>query len=323
MPGWLRAARALGLVSFVGFLIASLLVWSARWSWVGEIAASFAWHLGLSGFAGAVALALVRRWRLAIITLVIATLHAGPELALFMPDTPAAPGEATSATLVVANCNLLWDNTDYDGFRAWLRANEPDVVACQEVSPGWRKVLESLVVSYPHLLLSPADGWDVSTWGTAVLSRLAFEKIRLIPTPSGKTRPSIEVVVRWDERPITIRSAHPMRPGRPWRLEMRNEVLSILANQHWDGAGVLLGDLNVTSTSPVFTAMLAASGLRDYRQGFGRQPTWTTNRMIHGLSVAIDHVLVGPKLRVVHRTTKALPGSDHRSVIVWLAFDRS
>lgn len=69
----------------------------------------------------------------------------------------------------------------------------------------------------------------------------------------------------------------------------------------------------------MFGRLLEATGLRDSRRGFGRQPTFTTAQPIAGLEIAIDHVLVSDSVRVLDRRIVALEGSDHKSVVVRVA----
>jgi endonuclease/exonuclease/phosphatase (EEP) superfamily protein YafD len=313
--------RAFGSLGFLGFLGATALVGSARWFWLGEVATSFSWQLGCMGLVGVVALGATRRPRLAALTLVLALLHMGPELLLWLPSGDAgAETGASSEVLTLAACNLLWENENKPALASWLDEADPDIVAFEEVSPAWRAELESLSGSYPYLVLSPpAERWSRGTWGTAFLSRVPLTEPRWIEPPPHIDRPHLEVQVTLGAKPLTLRVLHPPRPGRPPRVERRNSVLDLIAEQDWSGQAILLGDLNTTRTSPTFGRLLEATGLRDSRKGFGRQPTFTTARPIPGFEIAIDHVLVSEGVRVLDRRTLALAGSDHRSVVVRVA----
>jgi endonuclease/exonuclease/phosphatase (EEP) superfamily protein YafD len=315
----LRIART-GAHAFLACgVLASLFVWSASFFWLGEIGASLAWYLGLVLFAAA-PLALVVSARFASVALLLLGFaHAGPELWLFVPDGRAGPApDAGGDTLVLASCNLLFGNPDHEGLRELLAHEEPDVVVCTEVSRSWKRTLDGLD-AYPHRFYSPPpETWNRETWGTAILSRRPFARTALVPVPSGASRPIMEAVVPLDDHAVTVRGAHPMRPGKPWRLALRDEVLAVLGELEWDAFGVVAGDLNVTSTSPRFRALLRESGLRDSRLGFGRQPTFALLDPRLGPWVAIDHVAVGDGLRVEERRTVVLGGSDHRAVVVRL-----
>ena len=299
----------------VGLVAGSLLILSSRWHWLGEIAASFSWHFGLAGLAGAVLLALVGRRRLGLAAAALALVHAGPELLLWLPGADAREPELTVATF-----NMQWGNREFGALDEWLDWADADVVCLQEVAVESREHLEQLRAEYPYVSHSPvADRWNVGTWGTLVLSRTPFLSTRLLEAPETIERPSMEVSVDLGGEALTLRTAHPPRPGRGERTLRRNLVLRQLAGEDWGGHGALLGDLNVTSTSPVFREILATSGLRDSRAGRGRQPTWTTSKHLAGLEIAIDHVLVTDGLAVTSRRFRSVEGSDHRGVVVGLA----
>lgn len=312
--GLLHHAGALGLLVLVG---GSLLIWSARWYWLGEVAASFSWHLGWAGGAGALLLVSIQRPKLALAAALLAGLHLWPELSLWLPDRQSGALEEPRPELTIASCNLLWENTNRQGLLEWLERADPDIVSFQEVSTAWREVLEGLSENYPYLFLSPpSETWNRGTWGTAFLARVPITGERLIPPPKGIIRPPMEVTTRLAGQPFVLRGAHPARPGKAWRNAERDAVLQTLAREDWSGAGLLLGDLNVTSTSPSFARLVETSGLRDSREGFGRQPTYCTQALVPGLEIAIDHVLVSESIHVLERRTDSVRGSDHRTVVV-------
>jgi endonuclease/exonuclease/phosphatase (EEP) superfamily protein YafD len=322
-PRRARALRALALLACAAYVGASVLVWSAPRFWLGELAASFAWHLGLAGLAGAALAWLVSARGVATLTFVLGFVHVWPELSLSLPtrSRPAAEGAPMSETgLVLASCNLLHDNEEHEAFLRWVAEEDPDVLLCYELSGAWRAALEELRAEYPHVLWSPApESWTPDTWCTAVFSRVPLERTRLIELPSAGQRPPMEAVLRLGGRELLLRGAHPMRAGRAWRLALRDEALDTLGAEPWPEASVLAGDLNVTSSSPVFARLVGASGLSDSRRGFGRQPSFTVRTGLLDLPIAIDHVLVGRGVQVLERRAVALPGSDHHAVVARLA----
>lgn len=308
----LRRLGDLGCVALAG---GSLLVWSARWFWLGEVATSFTWYLGWAGLLGALALALVRRPRLACAAALLAAVHLWPELSLWLPDERSGAADGAGQELTIATCNLLWGNHEAARIGEWLEQHDPDLVAFQEVSVESRAALEGLSKSYPFLVVSPDREWHERTWGTAILSRVPLVSTRRLPPPPGNTHWPLEVVVKLGGEQLVVRNVHPTRPGRAIRNAKRNAMLGSIAAEDWSGRCLLLGDLNVTSTSPAFSELLETSGLRDSRSGFGRQPTYTPTELGGVFSVAIDHILVSDSLRMIDRRIVAIPGSDHRGVV--------
>ncbi len=314
---WRRLSRIGAWLGLLGLFTATALTGTARWFWLGEIAASFRWYLGWAGLAGTLLLCLTRDRRLALAAAVLSIWHVWPELSLYF-GRDAAREHGTELT--IASANLLRSNVDHQGFVEWLDRVQPDVVVALELSLEWREVVESSRASYPHVLYAPrVEDWNADTWGTAILSRLPFVETDLRRIEGAALRPVMEAVVLLDGRRVTIRGVHPPRPGKPWRNRGRNLVLNQVAGMEWGGAGILLGDFNVTSTSPVFEEILERSGLRDTRRGFGRQASWYTDRFLPGLGIAIDHVLVGEDFVVLERHVDDLPGSDHRIAVATIA----
>ena len=308
---------------FLGLMGMSALCASARWFWFGEVAVSFRWYVGWVGLAGALLLLVTRgRW-LALAAAVISVVNLAPELRLYLPvDTDVPHG----TEITIASTNLLLENPHHDAYLEWIDEVRPDVVCIQEISPQWLRSIEMRREDYfPYALYSPpTEEWGPDTWGTAILSRLPFAEANLHPVVGGRLhdRPIMEAVVLLDGRRLTFRGAHPERAGKAWSNEARNRVLFQIAEMDWDGAGVAFGDLNTSSTSPAFGRMLARSGLRDSREGFGRLASWQTPAPIPGLGVAIDHILVGEDWVVLERRVDPLRGSDHHLAVARIALRR-
>ncbi len=305
----------MGALGVLLLVCASLLVWSARWHWAGELAASFAWYLGLAGVLGALLLLCTERRRLAGFACLLSILHCGPELMLWIPSS--APSRRPSQTLTIATSNLLWHNRDYEALAQWIERNDPDIIAFQEVSPHSRDVLLAMSKGYPHMVFEPPlEDWDSLTWGLAILSKAPLKNQRRVPIEGTPWKGILEVQAQLDGEPLLLRNMHPTRPGGSARNAERNAALHAAQSATWGGRSLLLGDLNVTSTSPIFSDLLAATGLRDSRQGFGRQPTYRIKQPLPGLMVAIDHVLVSDQIEVLERRVEELPGSDHLSLVL-------
>ena len=331
--------RKLGAVAaalVAGWSACVLAVVGARWFWPGEMLAGFDWHLGLAGLALASAGALLR-WRAAAAAVAVGALPMlWPSLRLWTHASPEPHGTALELT----TGNIQWMNDDLVAIEAWLREEDSDVYTICEVSKEHLPMFARLADRWPHQwFTTPPDEFSPGTWATAILSRLPFEATDRVPIVAGPAedrdpdrkirperwlRPVLEATVLVEGRPLIVRNVHPMRPGQPHRLYDRARVLDTLAARRWPAASLLAGDLNLPPASPAFRDLLARTGLRDSRPGFGRQPSYPADatRLIERLLpplVAIDHVLVGNGLVVLERRTGTIPGSDHLAVTATLA----
>jgi endonuclease/exonuclease/phosphatase (EEP) superfamily protein YafD len=313
-------ARVLGnLRSFVVFLVvagglgASALVVAAPWHWAGELAASFRWQLGWLGVVAGLTLALLRaRWAAPSVVL-LALWLLSPWYWLYVPRGGADPA---GSPLRVATMNVAMFNRDGASVRAWIRAEDPEVVAVQEVDGFWLPELQQLGDLWPHRVTFPADedSFHARTFGMALLSKRPMRALGQFSHLGRSCGLVAEIDIAGES--ILIVAAHPERPGRSERVPRRNAMLDMIAERaRTADVCIVLGDLNTSSGSPAFGRLLRDGRLHDSRRGFGRQPTWRTYHPIPGLWVDIDHILVGARFSVADRRVGSYIGSDHRPVV--------
>ena len=108
------------------------------------------------------------------------------------------------------------DQAAYDAFRAgcdpeWLRAYHR----------RFYRERADLASSYD-------EGWHAESWGTAIVSRLPFDRtaVRHV-TEIGGARPALEAVVRAGDERLHVVVVHPARPGKGWRIRRRDAVLAV------------------------------------------------------------------------------------------------
>jgi endonuclease/exonuclease/phosphatase (EEP) superfamily protein YafD len=235
-------------------------------------------------------------------------------LALIAPyyqPSPPAPGGSTGRALFL---NLHIDNTAYDRVRDLIRSVAPDWFVVCEVTPAWAEALDPLRQDYPHVVIQPArDSEDCS--GIALFSRTPIHAGEAGHF-EGTAWPSVIGTVAHGGKPITVIGTHPLPPAGRSFMRMRDAQLAAVARRAAASRDpvILLGDLNVTSWSPVFADLLHTSGLRDSRMGFGLQPSWPTTNPLW--LIPIDHCLVSPEVVVQSRRIGPAVGSDHYPVIV-------
>ncbi|MCC7015266.1 MAG: endonuclease/exonuclease/phosphatase family protein [Planctomycetes bacterium] len=300
--------------------VASIVVFSARWHWIGELVASFAWHVGCATLGVAVAVAALGSRRLALALAALGLVHVAPEASLWLAPRVTHGSEAS---LSIVSANLLQPNRHADEVAAALSATDADVIAVLELSSSMRATLDRALSGWPHRSYSPQGPWHSSIWALGVYSRVPLRDVQLVHLRECYA-PAIEARVALGSELMTLRIVHLPRPGQAWRVAARNEALEQVATRfEWSPTAVLLGDLNTVSSSPAFADLLEHTALRDSRRGFGRQPSWWLRSLGVPLAIAIDHVLVGSRLEVLERETFEIPFSDHAGVRTRLALRAS
>ncbi len=82
---------------------------------------------------------------------------------------------------------------------------------------------------------------------------------------------------------------------------------------------IVLGDLNLTPWSPLFSDLEASTELTRARHGYGLTPTWYAKVGTFAMGLVLDHCLISDELECVSHRVGADIGSDHRAVIVGLS----
>ncbi|HOC00646.1 MAG TPA: endonuclease/exonuclease/phosphatase family protein [Verrucomicrobiota bacterium] len=239
-------------------------------------------------------------------------------LAVLLPSfvPPATrPPPAGSKQWRIVTLNVHTANPRHDLVEAFLRREDPDVILLIEVDARWLTQLEALTNVWPHTIQAPRD----DNFGIALFSRHPFSEARMIGLGEAGL-PSIEAEVQIGGQPVWIFGTHPLPPSGAENARLRDAQLEHAADHAAarTGSRLLLGDLNTTPWSPVYRRLLARSGLIDTLRGRGYQPTWPGHFV--PLWIPLDHCLASPDLTVLDRRVGPHVGSDHRPVIVDLAF---
>jgi endonuclease/exonuclease/phosphatase (EEP) superfamily protein YafD len=290
----------------------------ARYWWRAEQFCHFRLQYGWLLVIAAAVLMTARQQRFALVAIVGALVNFAFVLPIYWITQP---GDIVKKPWRLISYNLLSSNNRYDDVLAMLRKEDADVVLLYEVSPAWARQCEKLSAKYPHQHLLPQS----NNFGIALLSRTPWKSVEAIEWgPAGA--PSI--VAKFDTLgpDLTLIGTHPLPPGSRAIAKLRNAQLRAIGeycqqqNEAAARAGVrnrliVAGDLNITSYSPYFHDLLREANLRDSRQGFGVQASWSP-RIPLLFSIPIDHCLVSPPLEVLSRRVGPRLGSDHRPVII-------
>jgi endonuclease/exonuclease/phosphatase (EEP) superfamily protein YafD len=260
---------------------------------------------------------LARRWWPAV----AAGLACVALIACVVPRTagrPVAPGGA-GVEVRVMSMNMRAGAADAVMVVDLVREHRVDVLAVQEITPDAALRLDAagLSVLLPHSERSPIEG----VVGSALYSRygLVDATTRLNPGEFRQVAATVEVP---GARGLPLESVHPVPPAMSswvgmWSAGLRGQTAATP-----DGpARILAGDFNATLDHGELRRLIA-TGYADAASavGLGLTPTWPYAGRLKGIApaVAIDHVLVDPRIGVRDFRAYTVPGTDHRAIIATL-----
>lgn len=300
----------------IAVCLPTLIAFFARWSWTADLLSNFRVQMfWLSLAAGVLLLALRRRKSAALVLL-----STGWIAFLIAPSYwPSANGESSSVgpTRRVLYANVLVNNRDHGKLLRLIEAENPDLIVLVEVTPAWVAALAPLRERYPHRLEAPRDG----AFGMAIYSQLPMP-LEEIALGARDGNLAIRGAYRDGETTVNVLGTHPPPPVSVERAASRNSQILEAAKlvRQREGEALLIGDLNNTPWSPFFRDALAATDLRDSRNGFGVQATWPADRRL--LRIPIDHCLASPGIVIQRRRVGPPIGSDHLPLIIDYAIVR-
>jgi endonuclease/exonuclease/phosphatase (EEP) superfamily protein YafD len=290
--------------------------WLARWHWLLDLAANFVVQVTLALLLATLLLALARRWRAAALIAVATATGLAHVLPPFVATAPA--GDPEGPTLRVLALNLLRENdANVPQALATVRAFDPDVVFCSEVTHAWQTGLDAGLSDYPHRIARADEGW----FGVALYAKFPLREAEVLPLAYAWA-PCVRAIVATPHGPLPILGIHTPRPGSALRNQERDRALAAVPERIRDlGPRLLvLGDCNATPWTPAFQELLTRTGLRN--AGLGRfAPTWPA-RLPSLLRIPLDHALLGPELGVAEFAAGEPFGSDHLPLCLTLRLPR-
>jgi endonuclease/exonuclease/phosphatase (EEP) superfamily protein YafD len=289
--------------------IATLISFTGRWLWAGEMLVNFRTHFVLC-FLLALAVALAtRRWRVAGVAVIGLALNVWPMRVAFFPPAPQPLANARAVRVAAFNVHVT--NESLADIAAYLDSLAADVVVLAELTPTERaEQLANLLPKLPHRYLAENDG----LWGVAILSRWPL----IAPQPA--TRDGVRFAARADvdlgDRIFRLYGAHLIWPVMPETARIRNSQLRALGRElaECPGACVVVGDFNVTPWSSHFRDLLQAPGVQDCAAGRGLLTTWSS-RLPAMLRIRIDQCLVAGAVSVADVRVGESVESDHFATV--------
>ncbi|GIF59351.1 endonuclease [Asanoa iriomotensis] len=253
----------------------------------------------------------LRRWRAAAVAAVALAALAG----VVLPRTIAGTtSDAGGPRLRVLTANIKHGEVDVAALVRLVREHRVDVLAVQELNSDFIEAFDAAGIGalLPHRIV---DDPAVYVNG-GLYSRVPLLGTGVHKDDSGFTQAYATVKLA-GAAPLTIESVHSCAPLTVtdvpcWLAGLRGQQPATP-----DGpVRLLMGDFNATVDHAPLRALLA-TGYEDaaVNTGNGLRGTWRPiDHAFKAPPVAIDHVLIDPRLSVRAFAVWPLPGSDHSAV---------
>jgi endonuclease/exonuclease/phosphatase (EEP) superfamily protein YafD len=285
----------------VGIATASALPLLANLWWAFDLFSHFRVQYLVLSAVILLLLASRRRWRASLAFLPFVAISTVPVYSNWPSAEP--PGSA-SEQISIMNVNVNSANTDFDALIELIMQEPPDLVFLLEITTAWQNAIAPLAETYPYRIEMPRSG----RFGIALLSRIPIidpESADLLGTPAISAR------IKHAGQSLRLLGVHLQPPvNRDWSTA-RNQQLAEIGKLLDDRTEpvMIVGDFNITTYSPIFSAWLAANGLRSTAQAAGPTISWPT--FLPLLGILIDHYAFSGDIRIHTFRRGSAFGSDH------------
>ena len=311
MSHWSAPVRALhglvvGVIAIVGF--ATVLGLLDRVSWVFELADVFRLQYLVVLVGAALGALLLRRPRLAVAAVALASVNAAVLGVSLSPTATAASGVPAGSLRLVA-ANLEVGNTNYDAVGRLVARTHPDVLGVTELTPAMAAYLGHTLPGYRARVVETRN----DAYGIGVYSRRPLLSARVVHLPADGP-PTVVVRTRVAGKPVSLVVTHVHTPFAG-SIHVRQLRALAKARPALGPRAAVCGDFNTPPWSGPLRDFAATAGLRDL---YGRSawaayswPTWSAL-----LRVPLDNCFVGSGLAVRDHGDGPDDGSDHRPLVV-------
>lgn len=298
----------------------------AEWYWFFDLFSHFSNQYIFGGMVLSTLLILLKKKKHATLCFLVAlfalietrTILQYP-LQFFSPYDTDSQIKDKKITLLQYNHNF--NNRNFNLFKEWVtrpRNNPFDVIVLQEASEYTLSLAHDLNEIYPYQIHEQRS----MPFGMIILSRYAIKTHELIPfTALPYKNFLLKAVIETPSFPVTVYALHAIPPGGRVPSKQRNIELARsaqrIANDQSENI-ILIGDLNLTPTSPYFKNFKTASKLEFQSFGLFLNPTWPDNHYFNFLKIPIDHVMHSSNIRVLDKKPENAFGSDHQTLITTL-----
>ncbi len=210
--------------------------------------------------------------------------------------------------------NISYENPveNFENIRDMILSEKPDIVQFQEFSPQMQDKIKTLgsILPYSTELNKPKGPFD-----SLILSKYPLTNTRVDDNHAVITNLIL------NETEISIVGIHLLTGGTKKNfnnaLQQISYLKTIISNTNKNL--ILLGDLNMTSTSKRFAKFLKETNLYTYTSYKNITSTWPAF-MPNFLGIQIDHIIFSKNIKMVDKKTSNSFGSVHRPLIVELSY---
>jgi endonuclease/exonuclease/phosphatase (EEP) superfamily protein YafD len=197
--------------------------------------------------------------------------------------------------------NTAHDNDLISDLARQIRAENPDIVTMQELSPDNQAIVDLLARSYPYSAVCALNG----VGSVAVMSRFAFADGSMPYCDEGWG--FVMVNLSTPDGEIKVGSLHIAPDAGDLKFQQNHRIAEYLADI--EGEFVIAGDFNNTAWSHSLGVIANAARAEPAK---GMQ---STKRSMMGLfGFRMDHVLV-PSGWQARTSVQDAPGSDHNAIV--------
>ena len=214
--------------------------------------------------------------------------------------------------LMVFNVNHKNQIKNFEILLKQILFEKPDIILFQEVSPQAQDKLKSLESFYQYKI-GPNN--PTSPFASIILSNYALKENKVVDHFAIVTN----VIMDGMELKIIGYHLYPQFNQALFNLAINQTKHLKTLVKNIDQNLILMGDLNMTPVSKRFTNFLKETNLYTYTSY--KNPTFTWPTFLPGyLGIQVDHVLFSKNFKMIRKKTIDYFESDHRPLIVDLAF---
>lgn len=323
MSDWTRTDVVYrSLVAVLSMLIGAIVLgWSWRLHPALELMPTVLAQLVPIALAVVVGFMALRRWKCALVAAAVLLLVTASMVPFWTASADPLPDDRE--TITVMHYNIFFGNDDFASIASHISASDADVVAVHELLPDQWDALEPLLVGYPFRIAEPLVETDGHPGGgMALLSKMPLDRVVVGPEMSPAHRVTLVATTTVGGHTVQIVGLHPPASRTDSaKVAVRNAQIDGVARLATESnlPMIVLTDLNITPTSPVYRQFLDDTGWRDPHRIVGWQSTWPTWGGPFGLP--IDHVFVSNEFALHSYRTGDGAGSDHKSIVAVVSLD--